>query len=907
MPDYSERVQKLLGEMTLEEKAGLLAGASMWLTVPVERLGIPAIKLSDGPNGARGGGPGLFAAGTRAACLPVGISLAASWNTDLVEEVGGVLAEEAKSKSASVLLAPTINIHRSPLNGRNFECYSEDPYLAGRMAVAYITGLQEKGVGASVKHFAGNNSEFERNTISSEIGERALREIYLPAFEAAVKEGDAWTVMASYNKLNGTYTSEHPELLTALLKEEWDWDGVVVSDWYATHSTAPAVNAGLDLEMPGPTQWRGQRLVEAVQQGEVSAEALDEAAARMLHLIERAGALDNPEMGDEQAVDLPEHRAVARRAAAEGIVLLKNDGVLPLDPEKLNRMAVVGPNARTAQIMGGGSARVNAHYAVSPFEGLTNQLGESVDIGYEIGTTNHRYVPALPSGRIKPALDAQENGFMVEYYNTLDLTGKVVLRKSYATSELVWINEVGPGVNPRNFSARITGVYRPTASGPHTFSLTSSGLSRLYINGQEVIDNWSSQTGGDSFMGAGSAEKFAEINLTEDDPIDIMIEYSRQDAGVLAGARLGAMPVVPGDPIERAAAMAAGADVALVFVGTNSEWESEGQDKPDMDLVGRQAELIEAVSAANPRTVVVLQTGSPIEMPWLDKPAAVLQAWFPGQECGNAIADVLFGNVDASGRLPQTFPARLEDNPTYINYPGENGKVVYGEGIFVGYRYYDKKDVTPLFPFGYGLSYTTFEYSNLRLSAGHIAPDDTLDVSIDVRNTGARRGSEVVQLYVRDEQSSLVRPPKELKGFAKVTLEPGESRTVTLSLNRRSLAYWDDLTHRWVAEAGDFTVLVGSSSADIRLTGSFRLTNTAKFDGPGRKHEQLTLDSTIKTFMNDERALAILDRHLPGFSSNPQLGFALGFSLRQLSSFDAQTFNDEVLRSIEAELEQLSK
>jgi beta-glucosidase len=906
MATYSDRVQGLLGQLTLEEKVGLLAGASMWLTVPVERLGIPAIKVTDGPNGARGAGPGLFAAGTRAACLPVGISLASSWNTELVEAVGQVLGEETQSKTAVVLLGPTINIHRSPLNGRNFECYSEDPYLAGRLAVAYINGVQSKGVGTSVKHYAGNNSEFERNTISSEIGERALREIYLPAFEAAVKEADSWTVMASYNKLNGTYTSEHPELLTSILKDEWGWEGVVVSDWFATHSTAQALNAGLDLEMPGPTQWRGQQLVDAVRNGEVTEDAVTEAAGRMLHLIERAGALDNPEMGEERAIDLPEHRAVARRAAAEGIVLLKNDGTLPLDRNTLKRVAVIGPNAKTAQIMGGGSARVNAHYAVSPFDGLMQQLAEIVAVGYEIGTTNHRYVPALPSNLIKPSDDSTENGLMVLYYNSPDLTGEVVFEKTYATSELIWINDVGPGVDARNFSARITGVYTPSESGPHTFSLTSSGLSKLYINGEMVIDNWTSQTRGDSFMGAGSGEKLAEVTLKAGEPVGIMIEYSKQGAGVLAGARVGAMPVVPGDAIARAVDLAAKSDVALLFVGTNSEWESEGADKADMELVGKQAELIEAVAAANPRTVVVLQTGSPIVMPWLDKVAAVLQAWFPGQECGNAIADVVFGDVDASGRLPQTFPMRLQDNPAYINYPGENGKVVYGEGIFVGYRYYDKKEVEPLFPFGFGLSYTTFEYSNLRLGKGSIGPDEKLDVSVDVTNTGARAGSDVVQVYVRDEESSLARPPKELKAFAKVALEPGETRTVSFALDRRALAYWDDQIHRWVAEAGEFTVLVGRSAADILQSAQFTLADTARFDGPGQKAERVTLASTIRDLMSNEAALAVLEKHLPGFSSNPQLGFAQGFSLNQLAGFDAQTFNEQVLNAIAADLEQIS-
>jgi beta-glucosidase len=900
MATYSDRVQTLLRALTLEEKVSLLAGASTWATVPVERLGIPAIKVSDGPNGARGD---VFGAGKTAAAFPAGISLAATWNPALVEQIGQALAEEAQTKGAVVLLGPTVNIHRSPLNGRNFECFSEDPYLAARLAVAYITGLQSRGVGASVKHFAGNNSEFERNTINSVIDERALREIYLPAFEAAVREADTWTVMAAYNKLNGTFCSENPELLTRILKEEWGWPGLVVSDWWATHSTAPAANAGLDLEMPGPTTWRGPKLVAAVRAGEVSEAIITDEAARVLHLIERAGAFEHPEIPAEQAINRPEHQALIRRAAAEGVVLLKNqDGLLPLDPAGLKRVAIIGPNAKTAQIMGGGSAHVNMHYAVTPYEGVTAQLGPGATVDYAIGTPNAKFTPLLEMSRVAPAAGQESGAFAVAYYNNPDLSGAPVVESTLPGAEPTWIGHVEPGVNPEAFSARISGVFTPEESGPFTFSLISSGLSRLYLDGAEVIDNWTAQTPGEAFFGSGSAEQTVERTLTAGQPVELLVEYSKQGAGMMAGVRIGGTPTPPADAIAQAVALAARSDVALVFVGSSGEWESEGFDRPSMDLEGEQAALIQAVAAANPRTVVVLQTGSPVAMPWLDAPAAVLQAWFSGQECGNAIADVLFGQVDASGRLPQTFPRRLQDNPAYLNYPGENGRVVYGEGIFVGYRYYDKKEIAPLFPFGFGLSYTSFAYANLRLRADQLTPDETLEVAVDVTNTGARAGQEVVQLYVRDPQSALIRPEKELKGFAKVALAPGETQTVRFPLDRRALAYYDDAPRRWVAEGGAFEVLVGHSAQDIRLTAPFHLTATARFDGPGREEVRLSLDSTVKDLLASETARAILDRHVPGFTSNPQISFAQSFTLTQVAGFDKQAFNEDVLRAIAADL-----
>lgn len=805
-----EHIQNLVEAMTLEEQVSLLTGANFWATVPIERLGIPAIKVTDGPNGARGGGS--LVGGVKAASFPVGIALASTWNTDLVSQIGQALAEEAQSKGARVLLGPTVNIHRSPLNGRNFECYSEDPFLSARMAVAYITGLQSKGVSATVKHFVGNESEFERMTISSEIDERALREIYLPPFEAAVKEAHTWALMSAYNRVNGTHMGEHPHLLREILKEEWGFDGLVMSDWFAVHKVT-SVEAGLDLEMPGPTRERGEKLLFAVNSGAVKPESIRDSVRRLLRLIDRVGGFENPAMAAEQAIDRPEHRALIRGAGAEGIVLLKNEGILPLDRAQLEKIAVIGPNAKIAQIMGGGSAQVNAHYRVSPFDGIFAQAGEELELASEVGCINYKLLPLLPQT------------FNVEYFNSLDLSGEVIHHGETRGSEIMWFQEVAPGLDKKRFSARLTTRFTATESGEYHFGLTSAGLSRLFVDDQLLVDNWQDWATGDTYFGSGSAEAVGAQRLEAGRTYDLRVEFATRDSGSfgLRALRLGADRLLGQDALERAAQLAAQSDVALLFVGLNGEWDTEGQDRRHMDLVGDQNELIRRVAAANPNTVVVLQTGGPVAMPWLDEVAAVLQAWYPGQECGNSIADVLFGEVNPSGKLPQTFPVRLEDNPAFINYPGENGRVLYGEGIFVGYRYYEKKKINVLFPFGHGLSYTTFAYDNLRLSIEELSPNDELAVSIDVTNTGSRAGREVVQLYVRDEKSRVARPEKELKGFAKIALQPGETKTVTLKLGMRSLAYFDNAKIGWVADAGRFEVLVGSSSMDLRARASFTL------------------------------------------------------------------------------------
>jgi beta-glucosidase len=810
--------QELLSELTIGEKISLLAGKDLWHTNPIPRLGIPAIKVTDGPNGARGAG--RYGELT-AACFPVGTALAATWNPELVERVGQALGEETRSKGAHILLAPTVNIHRSPLAGRNFECYSEDPHLTSRMGVAYIKGVQSQGVGACIKHFVCNDSEFERFTISSEVGERALREIYLPPFLAAIREADPWSLMSAYNKLNGVYCSENQRLLLNILKGEWDYQGLVVSDWYGTYSFN-AVAGGLDLEMPGPVHWMGPQIEEAVETGEISLEVVDDKIRRLLETMRKVGAFENPELGPEREVNNPEHRLVAREVAGEAIVLLKNEGpVLPLNQNEIKTIAVIGENARWAQIQGGGSAYVPPHYSISPMEGVRAKAGPDIRVDYEIGCSTHRMLPLLESEWLQGS-DGAGPGLVATYFANPELSGEAVHSGRTTTSQMDWFGYAMNFVDPRSFSARLQGQFTPPESGVYTLGLASLGRSRFYLDGELTIDRWDEPESWDE------TEKTTPVELVGGQTYDIQLDFSWEGSDRHRGVRLGCLPPLPENLMERAVALAARADAAIVVAGLTPEWEGEGFDRVDMELPGDQNELIERVAAANPNTVVVLNNGSPLALPWLDRVPAVLQAWYGGQELGSGIADVLFGEVNPSGRLPQTWPLRLEDNPAYINYPGENGQVLYGEGIFVGYRYYDKKQIEPLFPFGYGLSYTTFNYSNLVLAKNDISPEEGIEIRVDVQNTGARSGKEVVQLYVQDSESTLMRPEKELKAFKKIELDPGETKTVTFNLGPESLAFYDPARQGWIAEEGGFIVFVGSSAKTIHLEAHFHLLETVR-------------------------------------------------------------------------------
>lgn len=802
-------IEYLVDEMTSQDQVSLLSGEDYWSLPAIKRLGIGKMRVSDGPNGARGGGS--LIGGVTAAAFPVGIAIGASWNKALAEEIGSAIADEVKSKGAHVCLAPTVNIHRSVTNGRNFECYSEDPELTSALAVGYINGLQSKNISATIKHFVGNESEVERTTISSEIDERTLREVYLRPFEEAVKDAGTWGIMSSYNRLNGTYTAENEWLLTKVLREDWGYDGVVMSDWFGSRSTAPTINAGLDLEMPGPSRDRGEKLIKAVEAGEVSKEMIRKRALNMLRLMERVGSLDDHKEWVEKAENKKEHRSLIRRAGAEGAVLLKNEGILPLSKPK-GKIAVIGPNAKTAQIMGGGSAQLNPHYCVSPWDALLERFGEEKLI-YAQGCTNHRWEPVL------------EEGVHVDYFSNTEFSGEPVHSEDMYASVAFWVPPIAEGkVDFKAFSARIRARYSATTTGLHHFGLHNAGLAKLYVNGELVVNGWDNWQKGRTFFEEGNDEIIGEYELREGETYDILVEFRTKPTDNLdvACVRFGVSRPLDDAHIKAASEVAARAETALLFIGRSGEWDTEGSDLENITLPGRQNELVKAVLAANPYSIIILQTGGPVEMPWVEDVPAILQAWYPGQEAGNAIVDVLFGDVEPSGRLPQTFPKYLEDNPTQSQdqevYPGDKGKVRYKEGVFIGYRHYDKHAIAPLFPFGHGLGYTNFTLKNLHA----IENGNCVKVSATLTNSGKRKGSTVIQIWVSDNNAPVERPIKELKSFEKFTLEAGKSTQVSFDLPLRAFAYCDVEAQNWCVAGGEYVISAGFSASDI--------------------HEQITID-----------------------------------------------------------------
>ena len=839
--------------MTIDERASLTAGASAWSTPAVARVGIPEVFVTDGPAGARG--PQFPGAGqqVRSLNIPCGAALGATWNPGLVESLGVALGDQTRTKACRVLLAPTVNLHRAPLAGRNFESYSEDPLLTGKLAAAFIRGVQSQGVATTVKHFAGNESEFERMTIDTVIDERTLRELYLLPFELAVREGGSLGVMTSYNRLNGTYNAESRWLLQGILRDEWGFEGFVVTDWYAAGTTEGAASAGLDLEMPGPSRFYGRQLGKAVRDGDVDEVLLNAAVHRMLSVYDRIGALDD-EPREPIAIDRPEHRELVRLAAAESMVLLQNgmqatgtatssatssaksDVVLPLDASAIKTLAVVGPNAESARIMGGGSAEVEPHSQVSPLEALRARLGDAVTIVYEQGCDIDKTVPL-----ISPKL-LGDDGFVIEMFNGTEFDGDVVCTQKVPNGKLIVLPGVEPDVPTGSMSYRATGTLTPANTGPHLLSLVQLGAARVIVDGAIVFDGISEPTPrGEGFFGIAKEELTAVVDLSTAQASTIEVEFTSIERGWMQGVQLGCKPVPSSDLMDRAVAAAASADAAIVIVGTNNDWETEGHDRTSMDLPGRQAELIERVSAANPNTVIVVNAGSPITTPWAAHAPAILQVWFGGQEMSNALTDVLFGDTEPSGRLPTTFPECIEHSPSFGNFPGEHGQIRYGEGVLMGYRWYEARRLAVPFVFGHGLSYTTFDIGAPQLSPVFDPSAGTLSVDVEVTNTGSRRGAEVVQCYVGAVAPSVVRPVKELKAFQKVWLEPGQSTTVTLTLDARSFAYWNpgnvykgtvvptalgnvsttpDSFRGWQVDSGDYRIHIGRSSADIAHTAT---------------------------------------------------------------------------------------
>jgi beta-glucosidase len=802
----SARVSQVLSHMTLAQKISMVHGTSgpyVGNTPAIPSLCIPALGLEDGPAGVADGMTGVTQ-------LPAPVAAAASWDPSDVTAYGDVVGAEEAGKGANVNLGPTINIVRDPRWGRAFESMGEDPYLAGQLGAAEIQGVQSQGVMSQVKHLAVYNQETNRNTPADDaiVGDRAMQEIYLPAFQTSVTKGGAASVMCSYSTINGTYACQNPYILNTVLRDQFGFKGFVTSDWGATHSTVPSALAGLDQEMPGDTDY-GAALQAAVQDGQVPVSTLNTMVGDILGEMFRFGLFDHAPSGSPSAtVTTPQHQAVAQDVAEQGTVLLKNDGnVLPLS-SAVKSIAVIGADASTsAQTAGGGSAGVTSSGTVTPLQGITSRAGSGVTVNYAEGPSPSGALPAVPASAFTSPLSAQ-------FYNNMTLSGTPVATRTDPNVDFNW-NGASPqsGVNATQWSSKWTGTIDPPATGTYTFSLTSDDGSRLFVNGQQVIDNWRDQ--------AANTET-ATVNLTAGQPASIEVDYYQDGGG--SSVSLGWQP--PGqDPIAQAVATAKSSDVAVVFA---SDFESEGSDLSGIDLPGQENQLISAVAQANPNTIVVLNTGSAVTMPWVNQVKGVLEAWYPGQVDGNAIAAVLFGDVNPSGHLPVTFPKSLSDVPasTPAQWPGVNGQVQYSEGVDVGYRWYDAKGIAPLFPFGYGLSYTNFKYSNIQVTPGQTTSRGLVTVSADVTNTGKRAGADVAQLYVGDPAST-GEPPEQLKGFDKVSLNPGQTKRVSFQLSAaQAFSYWDSAASNWAVADGSYKLSVGDSSASLPLTATVDVTRS---------------------------------------------------------------------------------
>ncbi|MBV9491113.1 MAG: glycoside hydrolase family 3 C-terminal domain-containing protein [Verrucomicrobia bacterium] len=784
--------RQLVARMTTEEKLSYLGGTGMAIR-PVPRLGISEIRMADGPLGVRQVEPS-----TR---YPAGVALAATWNPDLANAEGVAMGRDCRARGIHVLLAPAINIHRVPVNGRNFEYLSgEDPYLAARMAVPFIQGVQSQGVIATVKHFAANNQEYERRSINVQADERTLREIYLPAFAASVTKGQAGAVMDAYNRLNGPFCTANDWLNEQLLRKEWGFEGILMSDWEATHSTVEAFKGGLDLEMPTGRNFNPEKLSQALAAHEISMEQVDEKVARILGTILRMGIPYRP----QQDLSIPERDPTSARTALavahESVVLLKNQGrLLPFDRAKIRSLAVLGPAAHAEVPTGGGSSYVTPVHSVSVLEGLRNAFGPDarIDLFTSVVPNFHAtefYHAAQEGGALKP-------GIRGEYFDNPDFAGQPKLVRDDRRIDFTW-REAGPLPDPANegrFSVRWTGYIIPEYSGPHVLTARSDDAMRVYLDDKLVIDDW---------LDHGVRTARTTDDLEAGRRYALRVEYRNRSGA--ATAQFTFTPTTVPDRVRDY-------DAAVVCIGFDDTTEGEGSDRT-FALPPLHDELVMQVEGLNPRTVVVLFGGGGADVSrWIDRTPAFLHAWYPGQEGGTALADLLTGAVNPSGKLPVTFDRQLDDNPVMANYPSDDGghNVEYKEGVFVGYRAYGRRERAPLYPFGYGLTYTHFTFRNLAITRGRA--DEAWRVGFELTNDGAQAGSEVAQLYVAPPDSPVPRPPEELKGFVKVFLRPGETRRLTLDLAEKDLGYFEVAQHRWVVAPGPYEVRIGSSSQDLPL------------------------------------------------------------------------------------------
>ncbi|KAK5116573.1 hypothetical protein LTR85_009198 [Meristemomyces frigidus] len=826
-------VDEILEELTTEEKVSLLAGKDFWHTNDVPRLKIPSLRLSDGPNGIRGT---RFFGSVPSSCLPCATAIGATFDKDLALRIGHLLADEARAKGAHVVLGPTINIQRGPLGGRGFESFSEDPLLSGTMAGFYCKGLKDKNIVATPKHFVCNDQEHERMAVNSIVTERALREIYLLPFMIAIKMAQPGAIMTAYNKVNGVHVSESQRILQNILRDEWKWDGLVMSDWFGTYSTSGSIKAGLDLEMPGPSRWRGPALVHAVSSNKVRQSVLNARVRAVLELVKLARKSGIPENAPEKELDRPEDRALLREVAANAVVLLKNeDNVLPLKKDK--RIAVIGPNAKIATYCGGGSASLNAYRAVTPFDGVKAQAQDSMEFAQ--GAYGHQMLP--PLGKELRTADGRQ-GFTLRFFNEPHTSAdrKLLEERHLTDANMFFIDYSHPDLAPIWY-AEAEGTFVPTESGTYDFGVCVQGTGTLSIDGKVLVRNVENQRLGSSFLGCGTLEETASKALQAGQAYNIKVQWGcaktskLKTAGAVdfghGGLRFsGCRRLEDGAAVAEAVRLAASVDQVVLFAGLSGEWESEGEDRTTMDLPPGTDDLILKVLDANPNTVVVVQSGTPVAMPWADRAKAILHAWYGGNETGNGIADVLYGDVNPSAKLSLTFPKRLKDNPSYLNYRSEGGRVLYGEDVYVGYRFFEEMEIAPLFPFGHGLSYTTFALSDLRVSQD---PTSTqCDVRVRLHNSGDRAGAEVMQVYVAPVSPPLKRPVKELKDFAKRHLSAGEVAEVSVCLDLvRATSFWEEKEGKWCSHAGDYKIMVGTSSAGRFLESTVAVRKTTYWSG----------------------------------------------------------------------------
>ena len=794
------RIDDLLPRLTLDEKISMLGGDQTGFNASgVPRLGIPPIRMSDGPVGVRTG---------EATAFPTSIVMAATWDPALIYRYGVALGDEAKAKGKNCILGPCVDIDRFPLGGRNFESFGEDPFLTASMAVPYIKGVQSQGVIATVKHFACNDQEYERNNYDVQVDERTLHEIHLVPFEAAVRKGHVLALMSAYNLVNGDHCSENHHLLTDILKDQWGFKGIVMSDWVSVYSADKAALAGLDLEMPQPI-WFGARLKQAVVDGKVPMSVIDDKVRRLLRVRFEAGIFENPDpKPDESIVRSAAHRALALQIAQEGIVLLQNKHFLPLDSAKVKSIALIGPSAMVARTGGGGSSHVSPWRTTSPYAGLAALVGGKVRLSYAEGVNLDPFKPVIIPSSCLRTPDGKAQGLLGEYFANKDFKGAPLFTRVDPQIDFVF-----PGAKPdprmpsTDYSIRWTGQFSVPKSGTYHLAVGSDDGSRLYIDGTLVVDNWGQH--GDQYA-------YGKIELQAGRAYAIRIDYFQGggDAAVHLGWKDPA-DKTPEPTIADAVAAAKKADVAILCVGNTDTTESEGLDVASFHLPGNQDALVDAVLRANPNTILVIYGGVPVRIQnWLARTKAVIAALYPGQEGGEALADILFGVVNPSGKLPFSYIQDGAQSPAFAAYKAPDNIVKYSEGVFVGYRFYDARGITPLYPFGYGLSYTKFDYRNLRIEK---KGEHNFVVEADIANTGSRAGAEVVQVYVAPHPSPVPRPPKELKGYARVFLKPGDVKTVRIPLDARSFEYYDADASRWALSPGHFEIMVGPSSREFRL------------------------------------------------------------------------------------------